>query len=229
MSTSLIWHKTTFATLTTNEIKTLKAKMLRLPTMSMDIFNKVLENIDEDYPFSLSPKLILALLILKGICTIAMGILFIWYKRKTSFTSSTMGNLLKLVPSLKEKIPMLDSLLPILSEQAHSPNIKNALTPVPIPQLPQTPPDELVLPPVFVPKLQMEKPPMTISVPYCTSPLDPLPSTSTEYKTKLLSFEIFNWAATNLNEKGVINLKRYKKYLHQPHQNDGSCNYAWSS
>ena len=133
VSNFLIWHKTTFATLTTDEIKTLKTKMLKLPTMSMDIFNKVLENIDEDYPFSLSPKLILALLVLTGICTIAMGILFIWYKRKTSFTSSTMGNLLKLIPSLKEKIPMLDSLLPILSEQAHLPNIKNALTPVAVP------------------------------------------------------------------------------------------------
>ena len=83
--------------------------MLKLPTMAMDIFNKVLENIDEDYPFSLSPKLILALLVLAGICTIAMGILFMWYKRKTSFTSSAVGNLLKLVPSLKEKIPTLDS------------------------------------------------------------------------------------------------------------------------
>ena len=124
VSNFLIWHKSNLATLTTNKIKTLKNKMLKLPTMSMDIFNKVLENIDEDYPFSLSPKLILALLILTGICTIAMGILFIWYKRKTSFTSSTMGNLLKLIPPLKEKIPTLDSLLPILSEQAHLPNIK---------------------------------------------------------------------------------------------------------
>ena len=103
MSNFLVWHKTTFATLTTDEIKTLKAKMLKLPTMSMDIFNKVLENIDEDYPFSLSPKLILALLVLTGICTKAMGILFLWYKRKTSFTSSTMGNLLKLIPSFKRE------------------------------------------------------------------------------------------------------------------------------
>ena len=112
----LIWHKTNLATLTTVEIKTLKAKMLKLPTMSMDIFNKVLENIDEDYPFLMSPKLILALLVLTGLCTIVIGILFIWYKRKTSFTTSIMGNLLKLVPSLKEKIPSLDSLLPILAE-----------------------------------------------------------------------------------------------------------------
>ena len=87
--------------------------MLKLPTMSMDIFNNVLENIDEDYPFLLSPKLILALLVLTGICTIVIGILFIWYKRKTSFTSSKMGNLIKLIPSLNEKVPTLNSLLPI--------------------------------------------------------------------------------------------------------------------
>ena len=118
MSNFLIWHKTNFATLTPDEIKTLKAKMLKLPTMPMDIFKKVLGNIDEKYPFTMSPKLILALLVLTGLCTIIIGILFIWYKRKTSFTSSTMGNLLKLMPSLKEKIPTLDSMLPILSEQA---------------------------------------------------------------------------------------------------------------
>ena len=133
MSNFLIWHKTNFATLTTDEIKTLKAKMLKLPTMSMDLFNKVLGNVDENYPFSMSPKLILALLVLTGICTIVIGILFIWYKRKTSFTTSTMGNILKLIPSLKEKIPTLDSLLPILSEQAPSQNAKNALTTVTVP------------------------------------------------------------------------------------------------
>ena len=102
---------------------------------------------------------------------------------------------------------MLDSLLPILSELALSPKIKNALTSVAVPQLPQTPPDELILLPVLVPKLQMEKPPTTISVPYCTSPLEPLPSTSTDYKTEPLSLEMFNRAATNLSEKGEINLK----------------------
>ena len=180
--------------------------MLKLPTMSMDIFKNVLENIDENYPFSLSPKLILALLVLTGVCTIAIGILFIWYKRKTSFTSSTMRNLIKLIPSLNEEIPTLNSLLPILSELAPSQNIKNALTSVAAPQLSQTPPDELVLPPVLVPKLWMEttKPPTTISVPYRTSQLEPLTSTSTDYKTEPLSLEVFNHAATDLNEKGVI-------------------------
>ena len=96
MSKFLIWHKINFATLTPDEIKTLKAKMLKLPTMPMGIFKKVLGNIVEKYPFTMSPKLILALLVFTGLCTLIIGILFIWYKRKTSFTSSTMRNLLKI-------------------------------------------------------------------------------------------------------------------------------------
>ena len=186
MSNFLIWPKTNFATLMTKEIKTLKAKMLKSPTMSMDIFKKVLGNIDKNYPFSISPKLILALLVLTGICTIVIGILFIWYKRKTSFTSSTMGNLLKLIPSLKDKIPTLDSLLPILSEQAPSQNTKNALTNVAVPQLPQTPPDELVLPPCVGTKTTIGKPPTNTTVPYHTTHMEPLPSTSTNYKSEPL-------------------------------------------
>ena len=153
MSNFLIWHKTNFATLTVDGIKTLKAKMLKLPTMSMDIFRKVLGNVDKNYPFSMSPKLILALLVLTGVCIIVIGILFIWYKRKTSFTTSTMGNILKLIPSLKEKIPTLDSLLPILSEQAPLQTAKNALTTVAVHQQLPPPPDELILPPILVPKL----------------------------------------------------------------------------
>ena len=82
VSNFLIWHKTNFATLTPDEIKTLKAKMIKLPTMPMDIFKNVLGNIDKNYPFSLCPKLILSLLVLTGVCTIVIGILFIWYKRK---------------------------------------------------------------------------------------------------------------------------------------------------
>ena len=156
MSNFLIWYKSDFAKLMNEEIETLKAKMLKLPTMSMELFDNVLENIDENYPFSLSPKLILASLISVGICIIAIGIIFIWYKRKTSLTSSTVGNLIKLVPSLNEKIPTLNSLLPILSKLTPSQNNDAVITPVAVSQLSQPPLDELFLPPVMVPKLQME-------------------------------------------------------------------------
>ena len=83
--------------------------------MSMDIFDKTLETIDANYPFSLSPKLILTLLILTGVSFMVFGILFIWYNRKTTLATSTVGQLHKLIPSLKEKQPSLSSLLPIFS------------------------------------------------------------------------------------------------------------------
>ena len=77
VSKFLIWHKTNFATLTPDEIKSLKAKMLKLPTMTMEIFKKFLGNIDKEYPFLLPPKLILALLVATDLCTVIIGILFI--------------------------------------------------------------------------------------------------------------------------------------------------------
>ena len=121
------------------EIETLKAKMLKLPTMSMELFDNILENIDEDYSFSLSPKPILALLITIGICVIAIGIIFIWYKMKTSLTSSMVGNLIKLVPSLNEKIPTLNSLLPTLLELTPSQNNDDVITPVVVSHLSKLP------------------------------------------------------------------------------------------
>ena len=164
----LIWYKLDFAKLMNEEIETLKANVLKLPTMSMELFDNVLENIDEDYPFSLLPKLILVLMITMGVCVIAIGIIFIWYKRKTSLTFSMLGNLIKLVLSLNEKIPTLNSLLPILSELTPSQNNDDVITPVTVSQLSQTPLDELILPPVTVSKFQMEtaKPSTTASIPF---------------------------------------------------------------
>ena len=154
VSNFIVWYKTNFVNLTKGEIESLKAKMLKLPTMSMDIFDKTLENIDENYPFSLSPRLLLALLIVTGICFIAFGIPFNWYKRKTSLTSSTVGNLSKLIPSLTEKKPTLNSLLPILSEFKFPENNqnKNIDTTTAVSQIPQVTSDKLSLPalvPVF--------------------------------------------------------------------------------
>ena len=152
VSKFLIWHKTDFATLTPDEVKSLKAKMLKLPTMPMDIFKKRLRNIDENYPFSLSPKLILSLLIVIGIGTLLLGILFIWYKRKTSHTTSIIDNLLTLIPSLKEKIPNVDSLLPILAERALPPYTNNTITTIAVPHRSQPPLDDFISPPALMPK-----------------------------------------------------------------------------
>ena len=102
VSNFVVWYKTDFATLNKDEITSLKAKIMKLPTMSMDIFEKTLETIDENYPFSLSPKLILALLITTGVCFVIFAILFIWYKRTATLATSMVGHLHKLIPSLKK-------------------------------------------------------------------------------------------------------------------------------
>ena len=218
VSNFLVWYKSDFANLTEAEIKTVKAKMSQLPSMSMDIFDNVLKNIDENYPFSLSPKLSLALLITVSVCVIALRILFIWYKRKTTLSSSTMGNLIKIVPSLDDKIPTLNSLLPILSEQI-KPKCKSLITPTTASTLHQTTPDELTLPPILVPRLQvMTSAPSTSAV---TQPvhLNTRPvyfkqkSARFHNDNKPISLELFNKAVSKLNTKGVINLKKYNKYL----------------
>ena len=129
-----------------------------------------------------------------------------------------MGNLLKLIPSLKEKSLLWILCCPYYQNKQPPQNAKNALTIVAVPWQPQPSPDELILPPVLVPKLQMNKSLASAAVPYHTTHIEPLPSTSTatNYKSEPLSLEMFNRAANDLNEKGIINLKKYKKYLYKP-------------
>ena len=67
-----------------------------------------------------------------------------------------------------------------------------------------------------MPKLSSTKPQPVI--PYCATPMEPIPSTSTtsKYQTKPISLEMFNHAVADLNDKGVINIKKYKKYFYKP-------------
>ena len=58
----------------------------------------------------------LIILVVMGIFIIAFGVILIWYKSKAILSSSTVGNMVKLVPSLAGNTPSLDSLLPMLSE-----------------------------------------------------------------------------------------------------------------
>ena len=64
----------------------------------------------------------------------------------------------------------------------------------------------------MVQKLQMEteKPSTTVNILF---QLAPSPMNTTDMKSGPLSLEMFNHATSNLNEKGIINLKKYSKYL----------------
>ena len=206
----LVWYKFNFAKLTETEIKTLKNKMLQLPPMSMDMYYNIIDDIDKDYPFSLSPKLILALSVTVGICVITLGIIFIWYKRKGTLSSSTMGNLVKLIPSLAGNAPSLDSLFPILSKLTSS-RTKSQTTPTATSH--QTASDKLLPPPVLIPRLQVAPSSPSTSTAQQSSQLVRGPIhrnqrskyTSEGDTTEPVSLEMFNKAATDLDTKGVIN------------------------
>ena len=104
----------------------------------------------------------------------------------------------------------MDSLLPILAERALPPNTKNTITTIAVPQRSQQPID--ISPPALMPKLQTSRP--LPVVPYRATPMEPQLSIS-DYCSEPISLEMINRAATDLNKKGVINIKKYQKYLHK--------------
>ena len=218
ISNFLVLYNFKFATLTETEIKTLKTKILQLPPMSMDMFDNIIENIDEDYPFSLSPNMILTLLVVMGICVTALGMILIWYKRKATLSSSTVGNLVKLVPSLATNTPSLDSLLPMLSELASSRTNSQTTTTTSH----QAAADKLTFltPSMFIPMLHTTPTSPSASTVQSFTRLLKGPSgkthrpkyTSVRDTTEPVSLEMFNKAATDLEAKGMINLRKYTKY-----------------
>ena len=78
---------------------------------------------------------------------------------------------------------------------------KNVFTSTAVSRLPQTPLDELLLPPILVPQLQMETGKPTTSTPL----------KSTHVKTGPLSLELDNHAAADLDQKGEF--QKYRKFL----------------
>ena len=205
VSNYVVWYKTDFATLNKEEIASLKAKIMKLPTMPMDIFDKTLETIDENYPFSLSPKLILALLVLTGVCFVIFAILFIWYKRKTTLATSTVGQLHKLIPSLREKEPSLNSLLPIFSEFVHPTKSTNHETTNAGSQKSSPTHDEQSLPAMVPHRHRTKSNKLKIALPSA--------NTNKQTETEPISLKQFNRAAADLDAKGEIQLRKYQKYL----------------
>ena len=188
--------------------------------MSMDMSDNIIDNIDEDYPFSLSPKIILTLLVVMGICVLAIGIVFIWYKRKATLSSSIIGKLVKLIPSLVGTTPSLDSLLPMLSELASS-RTKSQTTPAATSHQAAASKVTFITPPILKPRLQATPispststvPPTTILARGPTNRAHRSKYTSEGDTIEPVSLEMLNKVATDLETKGVINLKKYTKHL----------------
>ena len=116
----------------------------------------------------------------------------------------------------------LNSLLPILSEPTSS-KTETKITPTTVSTLHQTTPNELILPPVLIPRLQVITPSPSTSTTtqpvhlaqgpvYKTQRTKPTPEEDT---IEPVSLEMFNQAASDLDMKGIINLRKYTRYLNK--------------
>ena len=115
-----------------------------------------------------------------------------------------VGHLHKLIPSLKEKEPSLNSLLPIFSEFVHPTKSTKHETTIAGSQ--KSPPtrDEQSLP-TMVPCRHHTKPNKPKMATSSAPPID----------TEPISLKLFNRAAADLDTKGEIQLKRYQKFLNK--------------
>ena len=74
---SLVWYNYSFYQLTLEDKKRLKSKMIQLPPLPMEEFEKELTLIDNKYPFAIPDKAILALVI-GGFIIITGAMVLFW-------------------------------------------------------------------------------------------------------------------------------------------------------
>ena len=89
MSSFVVFHEITFDQLTSEELANLQAKIQTLEPMDMKIFNEKLKLINEDYPLTLPPWLILGGQVTSGAFILTEITLTVWFclKHRKSVTT----------------------------------------------------------------------------------------------------------------------------------------------
>ena len=194
--------KFTFAQLTTEETNKLKSKLQLLPPMPMEEFEKELEQIDTNYPFSVPGGLQLSIQIIVGLVLLVTVMIRIWLCSKHKSQMQGLWSLTSKVPDL-----LRQDLSPITKLFDHS-----NLQPIDI----KTP----IFPPIIVPTtsrpipaphpIQTNKPhPLTISLPSTTNlPTDDFELTSLGNETRTQT------KVTDASNKGNLLLIMFKKLLY---------------
>ena len=101
MSSFLVFHVITFAQLTPEELTNLQAKIQTSEPMDMKIFNEKLKLINEDYPLTLPPWMILGGKVISGAFILTDITLTVWFCLKHR---KSMTTLLKIALPLARKI-----------------------------------------------------------------------------------------------------------------------------
>ena len=95
MSSFVVFHEMTFAQLTPEELANLQAKM------NMKLFNEKVKLIDENYPLTLPPWIILSGQVISGAFILIEVTLMVWFCLKHR---KSMTTLLKIALPLTRKI-----------------------------------------------------------------------------------------------------------------------------
>ena len=102
MSSFVVFHVMTFAQLTPEELTNLQAKIQTLEPMDMKVFNEKLKLINEDYPLTLPPWMILGGQVISGTFILTKITLMVWFCLKHR---KSMTTLLKIVLPLARQNP----------------------------------------------------------------------------------------------------------------------------
>ena len=101
MSSFVVFRAMTFDQLTPEELTNLQAKIQTLEPMDMKLFNEKLKLINEDYPLTLPPWLILGVQVISGAFILTKITLMVWFCLKHR---KSMTTLLKIALPLASKI-----------------------------------------------------------------------------------------------------------------------------
>ena len=100
ISQYLVWLKFSFAQLTPEETIKLKNKLQLLPSMPMEDFQKEVEQIDTNYPFSVPVSLQLSIQIVVGLVLLSTTVIRIWLCCKHRSQMQGLWSLTSKVPDL---------------------------------------------------------------------------------------------------------------------------------
>ena len=204
MSSFVVFHEMTFAQLTPDELANFQAKIQMLEPMDMKLFNKKLKLIDENYPLTLPPWIILSGQVISGafiLTKITLMVCFCLKHRKS------MTTLLKIALPLTRKIQNDPKTIEHLVQRAGE--LVTTLVPL---ELPPRPPVTTTDSAVTNSKpTKSDNTNVTTSTSVAFSPSSPS-------QAHQCTLEFITEAAQELYAKGKLHIKPYAGYLKEKHR-----------
>ena len=204
MSSFVVFREMTFAQLTPEELANLHTKIQTLEPMNMKPFNEKLKLIDENYPLTLPPWIILGGQVISSAFILTEITLMVWFCLKHR---KSMSTLLKIGLPLARKIENDPKTIERFVHQAGE-LVTNLVPPEPPPR-----------PPVIT-----TKSPASVSKPSTNDNIIVTPSTSVDFSLSSPSrahwhtLEFITEVAQELYAKGQLCIKPYAGYLKEKHK-----------